>query len=432
MTAATTPQPPGGDRPLDGVVVVDLTTALAGPWCTQLLGGMGATVVKVEGPDRPDTARGNAPFVGRDGAAVVRRHDDDLSLALLERNRDKLGLALDLKAPEGRAVMEDLLAHAAVLVTNYSRGALARMGLEPAAVVARHPHLVYAAITGFGLDGPPDRDKAMDTIIQALSGLMLTSGATGDGPVRVGVPVADVVAPLYAVIGILGALRRAEATGRGELVDVSMLGAVTSLVATESWAVQAALGLETRTGDVLPRLTPFGTYPTADGHVAICAPTDGLAARLFAAMGIADPQTDPRLATRDARVQHAAEVNTAIAEWTGTRSTAEVLAQLEAHDVPCAPVRTPAEAVVDPAVLARGETTPTVHPRYGQVAGAVGPGMPFPPTGIGHRRPAPALGEHTAQLLHDLLGYDEAHIRRLVDAGVVAVARDDQRGSHAG
>ncbi len=425
MTAAPTPEPPVGDPPLEGVVVVDLTTALAGPWCTQLLGGMGATVIKVEGPSRPDSARGNAPFVGREGASSTRRHDDDLSLALLERNRDKLGLALDLKAPEGRAVMEDLLARAAVLVTNYSRGALGRMGLDAESVAARHPHLVYAAITGFGLDGPPDRDKAMDTIIQALSGLMLTSGAPGDGPVRVGVPVADVVSPLYAVIGILGALRRAEATGRGDVVDVSMLGAVTSLVATESWGVQASLGLETRTGDVLPRLTPFGTYPPADGgHVAICAPTDPLAAGLFTAMGIADPTSDPRLATRDGRVHHAEEVNAAIADWTRTLATDDLLAVLEAHDVPSAPVRTPAEAVADPALLRRGETTPTLHPRYGQVAGAVGPGMPFRARGVGPRRAAPGLGEHSAALLRDLLGYDDARVQRRVEAGAIGTADD--------
>lgn len=409
-------------RPLAGVTVVDITTALAGPYCTLLLAGLGARVIKVENPRGGETARQNAPYIGRDGLSLTRQHDDDQSLALLDRNRDKYGVTLDLKHPEGRRVLDDLFGVAQVLVTNFSLDALERLGLDYDAVHAAHPGLVYCSISGFGAEGDgASRGKAMDTMIQALSGLMMTSGVEGDGPTRVGVPVADMVAPLHAVIGILATLRRAEQTGVGDYVDISMLGSVTSIVASEHWAASEALGRPTRTGNFLPRLTPFGIFECADGaYVAVCAPTDALAHRLFAAMGL-DVAADPRLGTRDDRVAAADEVNSLIEGWMASHARPDVVTRLEAHGVPVAEVREPAEAVRDPLALHRGEVLPLDHPTYGPVAEVHGTGLPIRTREhpVGFTRPAPQLGEHNDHIYREVLGYAADEVERLGGDGVI-------------
>ncbi len=409
------------ERPLEDVTVLDLTTALAGPYCTLVLAGLGARVIKVENPRGGETARGNAPYLGADGLTLSRRDADDISLALLDRNRDKLGVTLDLKRPEGKQVLHDLVRASDVLVTNFSPAAVRKLEADYDSLEAVNPALVYCAISGFGADSPPERAKAMDTIIQAASGLMMTCGEEGDAPTRVGIPVADAVAPLYAVIGILASLRRAEATGQGEFVDVSMLGSVSALVALEHWAALEQLEQPTRTGNVLPRLTPFGIFGTSDGgYVAICAPTDVFAAALLSAAGVDDPRTDPRFDTRDHRVAHADEVNGVVEAWTRRCTVDEVLAELEPRGVPVTPVRTPSEAVRDPLLLARGETLPLEHPRHGHVADVYGTGLPI--TGskreFGFREPAPDLGQHSDRIYREL-GYSEERLTELRRDGII-------------
>jgi len=214
-----------GRPPLDGVVVVDLTTALAGPYATLLLAGLGARVIKVERPGAGETARSNPPYAGPAGLVARRTHDEDMSLSILARGRGKEAVTLDLKQPAGVKVLQDLVRHADVLVENFSAGVTERLGIDPPAMLAVNPRLVYTSISGFGAGNP---GKAMDSVIQALSGMMLVSGAPGDDPVRIGLPVGDLVAPLYALAGTLAALREAERSGTGQHVDVSMLGALTA------------------------------------------------------------------------------------------------------------------------------------------------------------------------------------------------------------
>ena len=195
--------------------------------------------------------------------------------------------------------MPDLLRQADIVVENFSAGTLDRLGVGYPFARSINPRVIYCSISGFGATQAPGTGKAMDTIIQALSGLMMTSGTPGEPPVRVGVPVADLVAPVFGVVGILAALRQREATGTGQHVDVSMLGVLTSLVAAEPFDLLEACGLPQRTGRVVPRLTPFGIYESADGHVAICAPTEQFARGVFAAIG--HPEFEARPALRDAR-----------------------------------------------------------------------------------------------------------------------------------
>lgn len=408
-------------RPLAGCTVLDLTTALAGPYATLLLAGLGARVIKIENPRQPDTARANAPWVGRDGVAMERRHDDDMSLAIMERARNKESVTLNLKDPRGRDLFLRMAARADAVVENYSAGVAARLGIGWDALHALNPRLVYTSISGFGANVQGAQNKAMDTIVQALSGLMMTSGGPDDPPVRVGVPFGDLSAPLFAVIGTLAALMQARLTGQGQHVDVSLLGAITAIVAAEPFDVMRRAGQPTRTGNTMPRLAPFGIFATQDGHLAICAPTDTFTDGLLQAMGRDDLRGDARFASRDQRVRHHGELHGLVQDWTRTLSSADAVQRLESHGVPCGRVRDPGEAVRDPRLLMRGETEAIEHPSYGAVGDIVVGGLPIRMTGsfTGFDRAAPWLGEHNDAVYGDWLDLGADERAALKAAGVI-------------
>jgi len=278
-----------------------------------------------------------------------------------------------------------------------------------------NPRIVYCSITGFGSDGEPGTGKAMDAIIQALSGVMLTSGGPNDPPVRIGVPFADLTAPLFGVIGVLAAIHQAQRTGIGQHVDVSMLGVMTMMVAGEPFDLLERCGVAQRTGLTVPRLAPFGMYRTKDGYVSICAPTEAFALSLFHAIGRPELATDPRFAKRDNRVVNVSELDVIVEAFTCSRTSAEVIAALEERGVPAAEVRDPKDAVRDPRVLSRGETVPLTHPKYGAVEQVYGMGMPIKFSGAeaGFDQPPPDLGEHNRAVYCDLLGYSEERFEEL-------------------
>ena len=249
---------------------------------------------------------------------------------------------------------------------------------------------------------------------------MMTSGAAGDPPVRVGVPFADLCTPLFGVIGLLAALHQTQRTGVGQHIDVSMLGVMTSLVACEPFDLLERCGVPQRTGQTVPRLAPFGVYPTADGYVAICAPTEAFATSLFHAIGRAELCEDERFRTRDARVRHVADVDRILSDFTRVRSNAEIVVALGQAGVPAAEVRDPAAAVRDPRVLERGETVRLHHPSAPD-AEVYGPGVPivFSNATISLDQPPPGIGEHNQEVYGDLLGYTEAELYALQSAGVI-------------
>ncbi|HUI78800.1 MAG TPA: CoA transferase [Bryobacteraceae bacterium] len=404
------------NTPLEDVTVLDLTTALAGPFATLLLAGLGARVIKIENPSGGgDSCRSNAPYLGSEGGTLARRHADDVSVSALNRLRNKLGITLNLKHPEGRMVYADLVKTADVVVENFSRGTLERLGAGYTFAQQINPRIVYCSITGFGSDGDSGTGKAMDAIIQALSGVMMTSGGPADPPVRIGVPFADLTAPLFGVIGVLAAIHQAKRTGVGQHVDISMLGVMTMMVSGEPFDLLERCGVAQRTGLTVPRLAPFGMYGTKDGYVAICAPTEAFARSLFQAMGQPELAGDARFAQRDDRVENVAELDRVIQGFTSSRSSAEVLAVLERHGVPAAKARDPKEAVRDPRVVSRGETVPLEHPKYGAVEDVYGMGMPIKFSGAktGFDQPPPELGEHNQAVYGGLLGYSEARIAEL-------------------
>jgi len=412
---------PSGSGPLAGVTVLDLTLALAGPFASFLLAGLGARVIKIEHPASPDPCRQNPPYLGQGGVSLSRSCADDVSVSALNRLRGKYGVTLDLKQPGARDVFADLLRHADVVLDNFSAGTLDRLGIGYDFGRTVNSKAIYCSISGFGGGGASGTGKAMDSIIQALSGLMMTSGAPGDPPIRVGVPIADLLAPVFGVVGILAALHGRETTGTGQQVDVSMLGVLTSLVAAEPFDLLEACGLAQRTGRMVPRLTPFGIYETADGYVAICAPSEPFARGVFDVIGHPEFTDDPRFATRDARVAHVDEMNAAIEAFTRTCTTAALLPLLEQHGVPAAAVRAPGEAVRDPRVLARGETVPLDHPRFGRVADVIGMGVPitFSDTTAPALRPAPQPGQDNDLVYGDWLGYGADGVDRLRASRVI-------------
>lgn len=408
-------------RPLEGLRVIDLTRALAGPYATLLLAGLGAQVIKVEDPRGGDLARENSPYVGRDGIIVERRHEDDVSVSHLTRARGKHGVTLNLKNPKAGEVFADLVRNADIVVENFTAGTADRLGIGYEAARQANPRIIYCSLSGFGADDA-EGGKAMDVIIQALSGAMYTSGEPGHPPVRIGIPIADMLAPVFSVIGILAAIEQRHRTGVGQHVDVSMLGALTSFVAIENWSAMAAAGLPSRTGLTVQRLSPFGVFECNDGYVAVVAVHEKLAQGLFRAMGDPDIGNDPRFSSRDARVANAEALEARINAWSRTLPTSEVVIMLEREGVPVAPVRHPEEALLDPRVVAREETMPVAHPAYSSAANLRTVGVPIrfsdARTGFDDALPI-AIGEHNAAVYHDLLGYDEQRLAEMKAEGVI-------------
>lgn len=409
------------ERPLEGIRVIDLTRALAGPYATLLLAGLGAEVIKVEDPKGGDLARENSPYVGRNGVVVERKHDDDVSVSHLTRARGKHGISLDLKQPEAKDVFIDLVKSADIVVENFTSGTADRLGVGYETAKAANPKIIYCSLSGFGATAR-EGGKAMDIIIQALSGAMYASGAVNEPPVRIGIPIADMLAPVFSVIGILAALEQRHRTGEGQHIDVSMLGALTSFVAIENWAAMEAAGMQVRTGLTVQRLSPFGVFQCNDGYIALVAVHEKLARGLFRAMNQPELIEDPRFSHRDARVANANELEALINAWSGTLSTQDVVDRLEAEGVPVAPVRHPEEAMRDQRVAERHETCPVTHPKYGSDVDLHTAGIPIlfsnARTGFDDVLPV-TIGEHNESVLSRVLGYSDEKIADLQSKGIL-------------
>jgi crotonobetainyl-CoA:carnitine CoA-transferase CaiB-like acyl-CoA transferase len=409
------------ESPLNDVTVLDLTVALAGPVATVLLAGLGARVIKIENPAGGDPSRENAPYFGLGGVKLVRDRADDISVTAFNRLRNKLGVTLNLKHPRAREVFADLARKADLVVENFTPGTLDELGAGYEAVRRVNPRIVYCSISGFGSDAGPGSPKALDTVIQALSGIMYVSGREDEPPVRVGLTIADLIAALFGAVGVLAALHQAQRSGVGQHVDISMLGALTSLIAAEAYEAMEKCGEPVRTGQSVQRLAPFGVYPAKDGHLAICAYTDTFAHRLFAVMGQTDLAADERFRTRDMRVRYYRELDVVIGGWTSSETTAEAIGKLNSAGIPAAEVRDPKVAVHDPRVVARKETVPLIHPKYGMVDGIHAMGLPirFSEAKAGFDQPPPGLGEHNQRVYGEILGYDADRIAELRAQGVI-------------
>ncbi len=394
--------------PLSGVLVLDLTWYLAGPYATMILADLGAEVLKIEQPSG-DPTRGNGPFLDPEGV---------YSSYFLSVNRGKQSVVLDLKHPQGQALLLDLAARADVLVENFLPGTLARLGLPYARLAERNPRLIYAALSGFGQTGPYARRPALDVIIQAMAGTMSITGEPDGPPMRAGTSIGDLAGALYAVIGILAALHERERSGRGQMIDVALLDSQIALLENAFARYFATGEVPGRHGTSHPLITPFQAFPTADGYLVVAASSQAQWRALCGVLGREDLCTDPRFAERAARTRHRAELVPILAAAFATRPTADWLTRLEAAGVPCGPVNTIDAVAADPHVQARGMLVDLDVPGLGRTR-AVNSPLHLSRTPAGPAGPAPRLGEHTATALARHLGLDAAALAALRAAGAI-------------
>ena len=401
--------------PLEGIRVLDLTIAYSGPFASYLLAALGAEVIKVEHPVGGDLSRTNPPYVGAAGLSLTAPDDSYVSLANINRCRNKLSVTLDLKGGHAAGVMADLVKVSDVVIENMSSGALDRLGFGYSWASAVNPRIVFCSISGFGVGTTGPDAKSFDMVVQALSGIMEATGEPAGLPTRIGIPIGDLIAPLFAVIGLLAALRHRDVTGQGQLVDVGMLDALTALIAGEHFDAMDACGVGVRTGNSLARMSPFGTYQARDGLVAVCAPSNAFAERLFRLMGRLDVLADPRFSSREVRVANREPLDDLINAWTSEFDSAELVALLTENGIPAAPVRGPLEAIADERVIRRGAVVPLADPRVADTRGAVGMGFPvqFSASRVLTNGVAPTLGQHNKDVLVGLLGYAEERVAEI-------------------
>ena len=376
------------DLPLRGLRVIDFTRVLAGPLCTMLLGDMGADVIKIEDPRHGDDTRAWAPFVG------------GWSTYYLSVNRNKKSVALDLKSDEGRALLEDLLRTADVVIENFRPGTLERLGFGPARARELNPRLIYCSISGYGTTGPRSDEPGYDMVIQGESGLMDVTGFPETGPTKVGVAITDCLAALYAVQGILLAHIQRERTGTGQFLDIALLDSAVSVLGLPVGIVEAMGQSPGRLGNAHPSLAPYEPYPAADGHVVVAVANPRLWSRFCAAVGLDHLEHEPRFANNTSRLAHRDALNAIIIERFRDQTVDSLLERLHAAGVPCGRVRTIDQVLRDPQLAARQMLVDI--PAGG--ASVKVPGNPIKLSGVPRiaDAPPPALGQHTEDIRRSL------------------------------
>jgi crotonobetainyl-CoA:carnitine CoA-transferase CaiB-like acyl-CoA transferase len=405
--------------PLQGIVVLDLSRILAGPWATQVLADYGAEVLKVEHPQGGDDTRKWGPPYLRDRSGQETRE----SAYYLSANRGKRSLAIDFSRPEGQALVRQLAAQADVLVENFKVGGLARYGLGHAQLAASNPRLVYLSISAFGQDGPDAAKPGYDAMIQGMGGLMsltgLPDGEPGAGPQKVGVAVADLMCGMYAVSAILAALYERDRSGCGQYIDLSLLDTQVAWLANQNLNYLVAGQPPRRQGTAHPNIVPYQSFATADGHLMLAVGNDAQFARFCAAAGVPELARDARYATNEGRVAHRAELVPQVADLLRRRATRDWLVALEAAQVPCGPINDLAGVFAEPQVRHRGLRIDLPHPTAGSAPGVANP-VRFSRTVIEYRTAPPTLGADTAAVLRERLGLDEAALADLAARGIIA------------
>jgi CoA:oxalate CoA-transferase len=397
--------------PLSGVLVLDVTRVVAGPYCTMMLADLGATVIKVENPKDPDYTRTFPP--------MVDPGDDTTSAYYAQYNRNKQGVSLDLRSAEGKALFLELARKADILVENFRPGVMEKFGLSYETLRAENPRLVYTAISGFGRTGPNSSRPGYDNSGQASGGLWAMNGYPGQPPVRVGTIIGDLSASLYATIGTLAALREAEKTGIGQVVDISQQDAVLSL--TENAVIRYTVSNEVPgpIGNDHPFVRPYGQFPCADGHVFFGGYTDKFWAVTCALFGEPELARDPRIDTMEKRFDPEVDrtiVQPLLTRWFSRHTKAELEA-MACDTVPLSAIKSIDEVVEDPHIAERGMIVEV--PVKGQPVRMMGLPIKLSGFAVAPHKSAPAVGEHNAAILQGLLGLDSDLLAALAERGVI-------------
>lgn len=409
----------GKDGPLAGIRVLDFTRVLSGPYCTALLADLGAEVVKVEAPGGDDY-RHIGPF--RDGESAL--------FQLV--NRNKSGVAIDMKSPAGRDLARRLALASDVVVENFRPGVAARLGIDADTLMAEKPSLIYASISGFGQSGASASLPAFDLVAQAMSGIMALTGEADGPPTKVGESIGDLAAGLFASWSIMAALVERQRTGQGHKLDIAMVDSLVALLPTAVAQWGFGNSQPTRVGNRHPLSTPFGTYQASDGHLVICVLSSQQFGQLCQCLGQPDLAGDPRFATDELRTRHEPLLRSVIESWLASQTVANAVAVLGAAGVPAAAVLEAAEVLSGDHVRERGVISQLDHPRLGAIPAMEQP-VHFAGLARGKQRPAPDIGADTGTVLADWLGLTSASIDDLAQGGAImkgpAATANKERGA---
>ena len=397
---------------LTGIRVLDMSRILAGPWVGQLLADLGAEVIKIERPGKGDDTRAwGPPFVkDKDGK------DTSDAAYFMCANRGKKSLTLDIAKPEGQAIIRELAQMSDILLENYKVGDLKRYGLDHEALSKLNPRLIYCSITGFGQTGPYRERAGYDFLVQGMGGIMSMTGECdelpGGGPQKVGVAIADLMTGMYSTVGILAALHERSTSGLGQYIDMALLDTQVAWLANQNANYLIGGKVPECMGNAHPNVMPYQTFRTKDGNIIIATGNDGQYQRLCVAAGLPDAATDPRFATNALRIANRDACTALLAGAMKTKTTTEWVALLEIVGVPCGPINRLDEVYADPQVQHRGLKISVPHPLAGDVPLTANP-IKYSRTPITYDRAPPMVGQHSDDVLRDLLGKSAEEVARL-------------------
>ena len=410
--------------PLTGLRVLDLSRILAGPTCTQLLGDMGADIIKIERPVQGDDTRGwGPPFVqDREG------RDTRESAYYLSANRNKSSLALDITSTEGQAIVRELAEKCDILVENFKVGGLAKYGLDYDTLKTVNPSLIYCSITGFGQTGPYADQAGYDFLIQGMGGIMSITGEPaerGGAPTKVGVGIADVMCGMYASSAILAALHARQHTGRGQHIDIALLDSQIAWLVNQGVAHLVSGQTPQPLGNGHPTIVPYETFPASDQHFILAVGNDNQFRKFCSLAGCEELADNPDYATNANRVRNRDALVPLVAEVTGTRTAQEWIDLLSANAVPCGPVNDIAQVFADPSTTERGMKITLAHAASAQGSvDLIGNPINYSDTAVTYRKAPPELGEHSAEVLRTVLNKSDDEIAELAEKGTIGLHHD--------
>lgn len=396
--------------PLNGIRVFDLSRILAGPTCSQLLGDLGADVIKIERPGAgDDTRKWGPPYVkGKDGK------DTKESAYYLSSNRNKRSLAIDISQKAGQALAKRLIAQSDIMLENFKVGDMAKYGLAYADLAKDNPRLIYCSITGFGQTGPYAPRAGYDMLAQGLGGIMSVTGDSGTPPYKVGVGIADIMCGMYATSAILAALHHREKTGQGQYIDLSLLDTQVAWLANVGLNYLTSGKVPTRVGNEHPNIVPYNVMATSDGHVILAVGNDSQFAKFCEFAGEAGLAKDPRYVTNEQRVHNRRALYDHLEGVMRRKTQNEWVEGLAKLGVPCSPVNTVDQVFADPQVRSRGMQIAVPHPQSGKGdVDLIGNPIKYSATPVDYRRAPPYLGQHTDEVLKEVLKLSPAEIAEL-------------------